>query len=280
MIKLCAFDLDGTLLDAHGVLSAANAEAVRDLYRSGTAISLISGRPPCYTEGFFLQLGISGFTAASNGAFISGPGGSIIRCDPFPERLTAQVTAFLEERGARYSLQTRDGIVGNREAPSAISERFVNYCSMTSSFGLDIPLPATDDRIGGCMISGVLKIAVTGGCLPLANYLSEISSSFPLLTVSFSGDTVLDINLPGNSKGDALETICRSLGIAGKDVCSFGDYNNDISMFRSSGIAVAMGNATDAVRAEADHITAGNNEDGVAEAICRILLPINNEVPK
>ncbi|MBQ1357645.1 MAG: HAD family hydrolase [Oscillospiraceae bacterium] len=278
MIRLCAFDLDGTLLDPHGRLSPGNAGAVVELSESGTVIALISGRPPCYTGGFFHQLGICGFTAASNGAFISSPEGDIIRFDPFPERLTAQITSLLDENGARYALQTVNGIIGNKEASSSISERFINYCSMVSSFGIDTRLPLTDPIIGGRAVPGVLKIAVTGGSLPLQDYQAAISSAFPSLTVSFSGATVLDINLPGNSKGNALEMICSHLGVSRDDVCSFGDYNNDIPMFRSSGISFAMGNAGDAVKSEADHITAPNYDDGVAEAIRRTLLPLNNEV--
>ena len=279
MIRLCAFDLDGTLLDSHGILSADTAKAVRELFRSGAAIALVSGRPPCYTNGFFLQMGIRGFSASSNGAFITSPSGDIIRNNPFPAQLTAELTVMLEKHGARYALQTQSGIIGNRAASASISERFVNYRSMMSSFGLDVRLPETVSDIGGRLIPDVLKIAVTGGNLALTEYRSLISSSFPFLAVSFSGDTVLDINLPSDSKGSALVAIAEVLDVCMEDICCFGDYNNDIPMFRHSGFSIAMGNAGDAFKTEVDFIEKTNDEDGVAETIRRILLPMNrNEV--
>lgn len=272
MIRLCAFDLDGTLLDSCGVLSDRNAAALKVLADSGITVALISGRPPCYTEGFFLRIGADGFTAASNGAFISSPAYGILRSSTFSPRLISEVTSLLEKNGARFSIQTREGITGNSPVTPALAVRFVNYCEMTGAFGDGYGLPAADPGIAGKETEGVLKIAVTGGEHPLTEYMALIRSHFPSLSVSFSGDTVLDINLPGNSKGAALREIARMLNVPREDTCSFGDYDNDIPMFTESGLSVAMANATDAVKAVADHITAANDEDGVAEAIYSLIL--------
>ena len=43
-------------------------------------------------------------------------------------------------------------------------------------------------------------------------------------------------------------------------------------MLRAAGVAVAMGNAAEAVRAVADVITADNDSDGVAAAIEALIL--------
>ena len=44
-------------------------------------------------------------------------------------------------------------------------------------------------------------------------------------------------------------------------------------MFRRAGMAIAMGQAPDAVKAAAHWVSASNEEDGVARAIERFLLP-------
>ena len=61
------------------------------------------------------------------------------------------------------------------------------------------------------------------------------------------------------------------LGITTDQVVAFGDSENDVEMFRASGAAVAMGQADDATRAAATHVTARNDEAGVAQAVRRIL---------
>jgi len=54
-------------------------------------------------------------------------------------------------------------------------------------------------------------------------------------------------------------------------ICAMGDYENDISMLQYAGLGVAMGNASDVVKAKADYITDTNEEDGVANLIERLL---------
>ncbi|WP_079989127.1 HAD family hydrolase [Collinsella ihumii] len=60
------------------------------------------------------------------------------------------------------------------------------------------------------------------------------------------------------------------LGIEPEECVAFGDGGNDISMFRCVGTSVAMGNASDEVKAAASHVTPHVDEDGIARA-CRDL---------
>ena len=57
----------------------------------------------------------------------------------------------------------------------------------------------------------------------------------------------------------------------------FGDGENDMTMIRTAGIGVAMGNAVEALKAEADYVTVTNDEDGVADAIEKLVLNVEME---
>jgi hydroxymethylpyrimidine pyrophosphatase-like HAD family hydrolase len=46
---------------------------------------------------------------------------------------------------------------------------------------------------------------------------------------------------------------------------------NDLAMFKKSGLSIAMGNATDDVKKQASHVTSSNEEEGFAGAIDFIL---------
>lgn len=65
------------------------------------------------------------------------------------------------------------------------------------------------------------------------------------------------------NKGQGILDACRALGLRSEEVIAFGDAENDIPMLRTAGLGVAMGNATEAVKAAADQITLTNN-DGIA----------------
>lgn len=57
----------------------------------------------------------------------------------------------------------------------------------------------------------------------------------------------------------------------------FGDGENDMTMIRTAGIGVAMGNAVEVLKAEADYVTVTNDEDGVADAIEKLVLNVEME---
>lgn len=64
---------------------------------------------------------------------------------------------------------------------------------------------------------------------------------------------------------------------AAEETMAFGDAGNDIDMLEFVHIGVAMGNATDEVKAHADFITASVDEDGIEKAL--FLIDMKGEVP-
>ena len=74
------------------------------------------------------------------------------------------------------------------------------------------------------------------------------------------------------SKASAIDSLARRLGFSSQQVISFGDSTNDLEMIQSCGTGVAMGNASDDLKAAADLIAPSNNEDGVACVIEKLIL--------
>ena len=72
-------------------------------------------------------------------------------------------------------------------------------------------------------------------------------------------------------KGIAIRQAARQLGIDQAQILGIGDSVNDLPMFEGCGLRVAMGNAAADVKARADYITLTNDEDGVGEALRRLV---------
>jgi Cof subfamily protein (haloacid dehalogenase superfamily) len=81
----------------------------------------------------------------------------------------------------------------------------------------------------------------------------------------------LDVTPPGCDKGTFVQTIAKRQGISTDAVATIGDMQNDLAMFRKSGLSIAMGNATDDVKKIATHVTTSNEDEGFAKAIDMIL---------
>ena len=87
------------------------------------------------------------------------------------------------------------------------------------------------------------------------------------IVVSSSGHENLEITSTDAQKGIALEAFSASKDISLAETMAIGDNFNDLSMFKRAGKSVAMGNASDVIKAQCDLTTASNAEDGVAQAI-------------
>ena len=76
-----------------------------------------------------------------------------------------------------------------------------------------------------------------------------------------------DITAKGADKGEGLLAMTKYLGLNPRHTMAFGDGGNDSSMIRMAGIGIAMGNAMDSLKQEADYFTTSVDEDGIMNAL-------------
>ena len=95
----------------------------------------------------------------------------------------------------------------------------------------------------------------------------EIRPLLPNCEIGRWHPAFVDVSALGNTKQLGIDQICRHFGIDVTDTMAIGDGGNDIPMLRHAGIGVAMGNANDTVKAEADYVTDTVDQDGIAKAL-------------
>jgi len=82
----------------------------------------------------------------------------------------------------------------------------------------------------------------------------------------------LDVTHPAANKGSVVDFLSAVYLIPSSSIVTLGDMPNDVLMFKKSGMSIAMGNASKEVQAEANFVTASNEEEGFAQAIERFVL--------
>ncbi|HEC57887.1 MAG TPA: phosphoglycolate phosphatase [Candidatus Syntrophoarchaeum butanivorans] len=97
----------------------------------------------------------------------------------------------------------------------------------------------------------------------LSRRLAEIN---PLLEVVDSG-LALHIKDRRINKGEALKVVSDIIEVDLTDFAAIGDSDNDIEMLEEVGIGIAVGNASDRLKAVADVVVEGEYGKGVVEAI-------------
>jgi transaldolase len=83
----------------------------------------------------------------------------------------------------------------------------------------------------------------------------------------------LDVTHPSANKGVVIERLSRYLKIPMTQIAVLGDQPNDVLMFRKSGFSIAMGNAGDDVKQQANAVTSSFADEGFANAIEYFILP-------
>jgi hydroxymethylpyrimidine pyrophosphatase-like HAD family hydrolase len=83
----------------------------------------------------------------------------------------------------------------------------------------------------------------------------------------------LDVTHPQANKGAVVATLSKLLNIPPEQIATMGDMPNDVLMFRKSGFSIAMGNASDEVKAQASAVTDSNENEGFAKAVKKFVLP-------
>jgi hypothetical protein len=82
----------------------------------------------------------------------------------------------------------------------------------------------------------------------------------------------LDVTHPQANKGTVVVTLSKLLNVLPEQIATMGDMPNDVPMFRKSGFSIAMGNASDEVKAQASAVTDSNEDEGFAKAVQKFIL--------
>ncbi|ANW95215.1 haloacid dehalogenase [Wenyingzhuangia fucanilytica] len=116
-----------------------------------------------------------------------------------------------------------------------------------------------------------LKIALChydGSEANIYPYLKNIEGEWQ---IKVSGELWVDIALPANHKGNALERIQEQYGITDEETMAFGDYQNDVEMLKKAKFSFAMENAHPDVKKIANYGTLSNNHFGVESVLKQLI---------
>ena len=264
-IRLLLADIDGTLVTHDKVLTEAARTAARDLSAAGIALALTSARPPRGMRMLIEPLALQGVLAGFNGCLYVRPDLSVIERHAI-DAATAKTTVdlFLAEGLDVWVYTEKDWIVRNPDGPHVAREAWI------LQFDAKVVTDFNDEDLAQALkIVGVSDdVSHVAACEAKAQKALGDQAS-----ATRSEPYFLDVTHPAANKGAVVLTLAKRLNIALEQVATIGDMPNDVMMFEKSGFSIAMGNASDAVKARASAVTHSNEDEGFAKAVRRLVLP-------
>jgi Cof subfamily protein (haloacid dehalogenase superfamily) len=261
-IALVVSDVDGTLLTKDKTLTDGARRAVQRLHEAGIGFTITSSRPTIGMRFLIEPLQISLPIGAFNGSCIVDPELNPIEQHLIPAPAARRCLDILNEFGADIWLFTSDlWLTRNGDGAYVPHEKRAIRADPT------IVADFTPYLASACKIVGASADAAQLQRCEVAMQQALGAQATAVRSQSY----YLDVTPPGCNKGTFVQTIARRLGILTDAVATIGDMQNDLAMFRTSGVSFAMGNATDDVKKAATHVTASNEEEGFAAAMEVIL---------
>lgn len=261
-LELIALDIDGTLTNSRKEVTPETLKALLEAQSRGTRLMLASARP---APGLFAMRDLLEMRE-HGGILMSYNGGRIV--DAGTDRTLFQLGMELDT--AKRLLRRLKAF----PVTPIIDDGRVFYVTDPQGYKVEfecrnnrMECVAVDDLAEALTFTPVkILMAVQPECLLAVQ--ARVAEILPEeLVVVRTAPFYLEIVPKAVNKGQGLLDVCRVLNIDPANTAAFGDAENDIPMLQAAGMGVAMGNAEQAVKALADHVTCSNDEDGIAAAL-------------
>jgi len=268
-IKVVVSDVDGTLLNDNGELGLESKRLIRELINKDVVFCLATGRLHSAVTDLASELSLNGYIISLDGAVITDyksdktifesflKSGHVRKAISIAENLLIKIV--LCQKSSIYYTEN------NSLIPELLSKYGASYKQVKSYEDYH---------------QGTLEIVCASDIKDSIKYMEERFNFPHCIECSTSyfrsrrNENIfyLEIRKAGSSKGKALQRLLNHLSLKPQQAVVIGDWYNDITMFQSKALKVAVSNAVPELIRIADMVTKrSNNEDGVAEFLEMLL---------
>jgi Cof subfamily protein (haloacid dehalogenase superfamily) len=268
MYRLLALDLDGTVIGKDRRITNPVRTAVAAAQARDVCVTLVTGRMFRGALRYAQQLSLRNPLVCYQGALVRHPiTNAVLHHTPMSGSLAAEAITLLHRAGTCViaCIDERLGIVQDG----------VQFEGFVRRWGSPDPayLFVASNLAEIARVTPPTKLMFFGEPPQVDRELAHLTARFGTdLSAVRSDVTMGELTAPGVSKGLALATLARHLGVAREHVMAIGDQDNDLPMLQWAGLGLAMGNAPRSVQAIADAVIPPVEEDGVAWAIRQYIL--------
>lgn len=264
MIKMIATDIDGTIIKWGSEISSAVKQCVNELSKSGVKVVLVTGRMHCATTPVAQMLNLNTPIISYQGGLIKDFEGKTLYENDLPSNYAKEIIKWGRKNHIHLNLYLDDKLYVEED------NDIVKY--YTDGKFIDYTVCSFDDL----NIEKVNKILAIDLQSPdkVTGWVEELKEKYPDLYIVKSTPFFCEIGSGVAKKSLGVKFLCDMWGFKQDEILTIGDQNNDIDLVKCGGIGVAMGNASDELKACADFVTDTVDNDGFVKAVEKFVLPL------
>jgi len=248
------FDIDGTLVSfkTHEI-PQSTIQALTQAKANGSRVYIATGRPPLIITNLgAIESLIDGYIT-TNGA-LCYVGDEMVACQAIAKEDVMTCVDDCQTKGNSLIVVGREDVAVID--PKGDVDRI--FRQMLAVKNLDKVAPLDE-----VLEQDILQLTP----FFTADYEPELMARMPQCVSGRWHPEFTDITANGADKGKGILAMARHEGFDPSRTMAFGDGGNDMSMIIQAGIGVAMGNAIDALKQQADYVTSSVDEDGIMNAL-------------
>ena len=272
MYKLIATDLDGTLVTDDKNLTDKTVENVKKALKKNVKIMITSARAFYRLERYIDELDLrkeNQYTICFNGAIIvENITGKVLYSKNLDKEEVSELIGLGKQLNVPIMLYSKNANLVE-EMPEVIQKN-------KNSKGMNIKIENFNKIDFDEEENYIYKIVFMDKPERIIEIRKNLSKEIiDKYEVTSSVPQYIEFVKNGIKKSKAIKFIMDKCKIKQKEIMAIGDGENDVEMLRFAGLGVAMENANNYVKENADYITTSNNNDGVGKVIEKFIFQKN-----
>lgn len=264
--KIIFLDVDGTLVGKRNEVPESARKAIELARKNGHLVYICTGRSKAEISDDIKACELNGMIGG-NGGYVETDG-EVIFHKVLTEAETKGIVDWLFENDLGFYLEANSGLY---PSPGYLAKVKAKYPEEADLHGFEVFVNSMVDT------SKYKKEDYYRNDLAKISYLlnsradsDACKAKFPELkhNIWAVGSPMEhgDVGVKGIDKKFAIEVLLKHLGANKEDTISFGDETVDIPMFEATGYGVAVGGASEDLKAVANYITTDTDDDGIYNA--------------
>ncbi len=270
MNKIIFIDVDGTLVNYENKLPESADYAIKEARKKGHRVYICTGRSKAEVYPYLWDIGLDGMIGG-NGSYVED-NDTVVMHQLITREQGKHIVDWLDSRKLEFYLESNNGLFASKNFKERATPVMQEYSRRK---GKENASTITVDDIYPEMIYGgeLYRDDLNKVSFILESYQDHLDSieEFPDLkpgTWGGAGEIALfgDLGVKGITKANAINHLLDYLGASIEDTFAFGDANIDIDMLEHCKVGIAMGSGGDGIKAMADYVTDGVDDDGLYNA--------------
>lgn len=264
--KILVLDIDGTLVNSKKEITPKTKEAILAAQARGHIVALASGRPYPGVKRFVSELKLDYY----GGYALSFNGGMVIDCKTgktiYSKCIDKLYAAKIYDFAKKYNLgmvtyQDEKVITGTRHDEHMEFEARLNFMELKD---VEDFKSYVDFDMVKCLLTAPIDVAEEREHM--------LADTVPELNVFRSEPFFIEVTNKAVDKAASLDNLIKLIGLPWESTICCGDGFNDLSMVSYAKVGVAMGNAQQIVKDNANFITGSCDEDGLVTVIEKFMM--------